>query len=154
PNFTTFGSFLDQAIYLALTLPIAGQFIYRHFKHAREAKRMASPFEGVEEKHLPKETMGALIFFGISFVVIAVSFVLTVYLLATSQKPTILPLEVGLQTAFAAISQDTGNVFKSLFLGSGIGTYLNDFTKFKAASYNANPQLWAFTFFRSSSYVL
>lgn len=152
--FTPFGSFLDQAVYLALVLPVAGQFIYMHFKTSRAQRRMASPFEGVEAKHLPKETTGVLAFFSVSFVLILIDFVLTVYLLATSQKPTILPLETGLQTAFAAISQDSGNVFKSLFLGSGIGTYLNDFTKYKAASYNTNAQLWAFTFFRSSSYLL
>lgn len=154
PNFNTFGSPLDQAVYLALILPIAGQFVYRHFKTRRQEKRSASPFEGVQPTHLPRETVGVLAFFSISFILMLLGFLVTVYLLFTTQKPIILPLEVGLQTAFAAISQDTGNVFKSLILGSGIGTYLVDFTRFKTATYNTNPQLWAFTFFRSSTFVL
>lgn len=151
PLFNTFGSLIDQAIYMVLVLPIAGQFVYRHFI---KAKREVSPFEGVEPAHLPKETLGLLIFFSLSFLVILAAAGLNIYLLFTSQKPIILPLETGLQTALAAISQDTGHVLKSLFLGSGIGTFLTDFTRFKTAAYNANPQLWAFTFFRSSTFVL
>jgi tetratricopeptide (TPR) repeat protein len=155
PGFTTFGSMLDQAIYLALVLPLAGQFIYRKFVAAkRKPQQPVSPFEGVQESHLPKETTGAFAFFGLCFVVILIGLAITIYLLFTTQKPILLPLEIGLQTAFASISQDTGNVLKSLILGSGVGTYLNDFTRFKAASYNAHADLWAFTFFRSSSYVL
>src|SRR6185369_9076831 len=153
-NFTTFGSLLDQAIYLALVLPIAGQFVYRHFVATRAEKRATSPFEGVEPAHLPKETMGVLVYFSVSFVIVLAGLAVSLFMLFTTQKPIILPLEVGLQTAFAAISQDTGNVFKSLLLGSGTGTYLNDFTRFKAASYNLHADLWAFTFFRSSTYVL
>lgn len=155
-NFTTFGSILDQAIYLALILPIAGQFVYRHFKAHRERKRAAaaSPFEGVQQTHLPKETLASVIFFTVSFVILLVGLGISVYAMFTTQRLTILPLESGLQIAFASISQDTGNVFKSLLLGSGIGTFLTDFTRFKAAAYNANPELWAFTFFRSSTYVL
>jgi len=154
PLFNTFGSILDQAIYLILILPVAGQFIYRHFIKTRRSRREVSPFEGVEPSHLPKETIGLLIFFSVSFVIIIAAAGLNIYQLFTSQKPIILPLETGLQTALAAISQDTGHVLKSLLLGSGIGTFLTDFTRFKAAAYNANPQLWAFTFFRSSTFVL
>ncbi|HEX8932171.1 MAG TPA: tetratricopeptide repeat protein [Patescibacteria group bacterium] len=154
PLFSTFGSLLDQAIYLILVLPIAGQFIYRHFVKTNRIRREVSPFEGVEPAHLPRETSGILIFFAISFVAILAGVILSLYLLFTSQKPIILPLESGIQTAFAAISQDTGRVLTSLLLGSGIGTYLTDFTRFKAAAYNTNPQLWAFTFFRSSSFIL
>ncbi len=154
PAFTTFGSLLDQAIYLALVLPIAGQFVYRHFVQTRKEKRMTSPFEGVEPTHLPKENTGIMIAFAVSSLIIVVGLGLNIFLLFTSQKPIILPLEVGLQTALASISQDTGHIFKSLLLGSGVGTYLSDFTRFKAASYNANAGLWAFTFFRSSTYAL
>ncbi|HSA83270.1 MAG TPA: tetratricopeptide repeat protein [Patescibacteria group bacterium] len=156
-GFTTFGSLLDQALYFALVLPIAGQFVYSRFVAHRKSKRAAlsSPFEGgVEPAHLPKQNLGTLIFFGISFLILLAAFGVTLYLLFTTQRPIILPLATGLQTAFAAISQDTGNIFKSLFLGSGIGTYLTDFTRFKTAAYNVNDTLWAFTFFRSSSFVL
>jgi len=155
-NFTTFGSLLDQAIYFALVLPVAGQFLYQRFVTAKQEKAVLSPFENlnVEETHLPKQKMGMVTFFGVNSVVILVGLGLSIFLLFTSQKPIILPLEVGLQTAFASISQDTGHVLKSLLLGSGVGTFLNDFTRFKAASYNTNATLWAFTFFRSSTYAL
>jgi len=150
--FTTFGSLLDQAIYYALILPIAGYFGYEYINHMSDSKRSnGSPFstEGTAHHKKAPTSMGL---FGIGFLIIAVGLGLTVYMLFTTQKPLILPFDIGLQTAFAAISQN--NVFKSLLLGSGYGTYLNDFTMFKSASYNANDALWAFTFFRSSSFAL
>jgi tetratricopeptide (TPR) repeat protein len=154
PYFTTFGSLLDQAIYAVLVLPLAGQFIYKKFISARQEKKIISPFEKAEAGNLPKQNIGTLTFFGISSLVILAGLILSIYLLLTTQKPLILPLEIGLQVSFAAISQDTGQVLKSLLLGSGIGTFLSDFTRFKAATYNAYPDLWSFTFFRSSTYVL
>jgi len=150
--FTTFGSLLDQAIYYALILPIAGYFGYEYINHISSPKRSnAAPFstEGTTHHKKAPAFMGL---FGVGFLVIAIGLGLTVYMLFTNQKPLILPFDVGLQTAFAAISQN--NVFKSLLLGSGYGTYLNDFTMFKPASYNTNEALWAFTFFRSSSFFL
>ncbi|HVA96366.1 MAG TPA: tetratricopeptide repeat protein [Candidatus Acidoferrales bacterium] len=153
--FTTFGSLLDQALYYALILPIAGYFGYGYINTMNKAKQPASsPFTapaataGAHHKKSPNVMMG----FGIAFIIIAIGLGLTVFMLFTSQKPLILPFGTGLQTAFAAISQN--NVFKSLLLGSGYGTYLNDFTKFKPATYNVDQTLWAFTFFRSSSFAL
>ena len=66
----------------------------------------------------------------------------------------VLPFETGFQTSFAAISQDTGRVLQGFFLGSGFGTYITDFTRFKQPIFNQNPNLWALTFFRSSSLIL
>jgi len=148
--FTPFGSLLDQALYFALVLPIAGYFGYG-FINTKARKAEAAAFEQGQEPR--KKSGGLMAAFGIAFIIIAIGLGLTIYLLFTSQKPLILPFSVGLQTAFAAISQGN-NVFKSLLLGSGFGTYLNDFTMFKSASYNANQTLWAFTFFRSSSFAL
>lgn len=150
--FTTFGSLLDQAIYYALILPIAGYFGYEYINNMGGAKRShETPFLTEGAAH-HKKTPAFMGLFGIAFLIIAIGLGLTVYMLFTNQKPLILPFDIGLQTAFAAISQN--NVFKSLLLGSGYGTYLNDFTMFKPASYNANDALWAFTFFRSSSFAL
>lgn len=153
--FTTFGSLLDQAIYFALLLPIAAYFIYPLFRSLFSAKKLQSPFAGASgEPQQSKKMNGVGVAFGISFLIILISLTVTIYMLFTSQKPLILPLDTGLQTGFAAISQDTGNVLKSFLLGSGIGTYVIDFTRFKTAAYNANASIWAFTFFRSSSYLL
>lgn len=157
--FTTFGSLLDQALYLAIVLPIAGYFGYGYINnmnaHKKASTGAANPFstqiESASHTGKSKKYMGA---FAASFIVIAVALSLTVYMLFTSQKPLILPFDTGLQTAMSAISQGASNIFKSLLLGSGFGTYLNDFTQFKPAQYNTNPTLWAFTFFRSSSFVL
>ncbi len=152
--FTTFGSLLDQGIYYALILPIAGYFGYAYISSMSSPKKSASsPFSATanDQTH-SKKPSGALGIFGIAFIIIAIGLGLTLYMLFTSQKPLILPFDTGLQTAFAAISQS--NVFKSLLLGSGFGTFLNDFTQYKPVNYNANEALWAFTFFRSSSFAL
>lgn len=157
--FTTYGSLLDQAIYLALVLPIAGYFGYGYLNSVNAPKRTSTPaanpfstqIETGAHGNKSKKYMAA---FAGGFVVIAIALSLTVYMLFTSQKPLILPFDTGLQTAMSAISQGASNIFKSLLLGSGFGTFINDFTMFKPAAYNGNPTLWAFTFFRSSSFVM
>lgn len=149
--FTTFGSLLDQAIYLALILPITGYFIYAFYQTYKTGRNSESAL--VEGSNGNRRTKTPLIGFSIAFVFIAIALAITLYMLMTTQKPLILPFQTGIQTGFAAISQDT-NVIKSIFLGSGFGTYLTDFTRFKPASYNADPTLWSFIFFRSSSFVL
>ncbi|MGI8419560.1 MAG: tetratricopeptide repeat protein [Candidatus Levyibacteriota bacterium] len=152
--FTTFGSQLDQALYFALVLPIAGYFGYGYINGMSSGKQQEASFttSATSQNHNAKPS-GIMGIFGIAFLVIAVGLGLTVYWLLTSQHPLILPYATGLQTAFAAISQ-SGNVFKSLLFGSGFGTFINDFSQFKPASYNTNQALWALTFFRSSSFAL
>lgn len=152
PFFSTFGSLLDQATYMALVLPITGYFMYSLLSSMLSGKHTNSPFEAESRGH--KRTNGGMVAFTFSFLVIATALGITVFMLLTSQKPLILPFEIGLQTGFGAISQDAGNVLKSFLLGSGVGTYLIDFTRFKPAIYNLTENLWAFTFFRSSSYIL
>lgn len=136
-TFTPLGSLLDQALYLALVLPIALYY--------------ALPLLKIKEL---KGFSASAIGFFLGFLVVAAGLGLTVYELFTLQKPLILPLETGFQTAFAAISQDTGRIAQGFFFGSGFGTYLTDFTRFKQITYNLNPTLWSFAFFRSSSFVL
>lgn len=157
--FTTFGSLLDQAIYLALVLPIAGYFGYGYINNVSSKRKSAAaesnPFStNIESATEKKESKKYMAVFAGAFILIAVALSLTIYMLFTTQKPLILPFETGLQTAMSAISQGSTNIFKSLLLGSGFGTYLNDFTQFKPASYNANPTLWAFTFFRANSFAM
>lgn len=153
PFFTTFGSLLDQAIYLALVLPITGYFVYAFSNSLRSGRsnEASTPFQSAA--HEKKNSLPMMGFSG-AFVIMAISLAITIYMLTTTQKPLILPFETGIQTGFAAISQDSGNVIKSIFLGSGFGTYLTDFTRFKPAAFNANSTLWSFVFFRSSSFVL
>lgn len=136
-TFNTFGSLLDQALYLAFVLPIAGYFTL--------------PI--LETKEIGK-VAGKSFAFAFAFIVVGVGLAFTLYELIAVQKPLILPFETGFQTAFAAISQDAGRIAQGFFFGSGFGTYATDFTRFKQAAYNLNQDLWAFTFFRSSSFVL
>ncbi|MBA3724054.1 MAG: tetratricopeptide repeat protein [Candidatus Levybacteria bacterium] len=152
--FTTFGSLLDQALYLAIVLPIAGYFGYNYLTAMNGEKKSVNALSTAVEPSHSQKPKGYLTAFAGSFIIIAIALSLTVYMLFTSQKPLILPFDTGLQTAMSAISQGSTNIFKSLLLGSGFGTYINDFTQFKPAAYNANPTLWAFTFFRSSSFSL
>lgn len=151
PYFTTFGSLLDQALYLALTLPIAGYFLYA-FNSKNVSKDSSASSFVLDRKE--RKMSASIIAFGISFLIIAASLGITVYMLTTSQKPLILPFDTGLQTGLNSLSQDSGNVLTSFLFGSGFGTYITDFTRFKSAAYNLNPTLWSFTFFRSSSFLL
>lgn len=66
----------------------------------------------------------------------------------------LLPITTGFQTAFAAISQDSGRILQGLLFGNGFGEYLLAFTKFKQATINTNPILWGVSFMRSSTFVL
>jgi len=158
--FTTFGSLLDQAMYFALVLPIAAYFTYNlvvSLTSNQRRKEHASVFAMSQPTQVARKMTPLMVFFAVSFVIIVASFAITVIqvitLVANHQLP-ILPYEIGLQTAFAAISQDSSHVLKSFVLGSGIGTYLVDFTRFKPAIFNSDSNLWSFIFFRSSSYVL
>ncbi len=143
--FNTFGSLLDQAIYYALILPITAYFIVSLVKTLSSKKKIAAE----DTKTLPVSVA-----FSVSFLIILAGLSITAYQLMTTQKPLILPLETGFQTAFAAISQDTGRIFWGFLFGSGFGTYLTDFMRFKSAAYNLNQNLWSFTFFRSSTFIL
>lgn len=152
-NFSSFGSLLDQAIYLALILPISAYFLHAMFMSLRLNKKTADPFSGTNKTH--SSAVSPLnLGFSIAFVIIFSGLAVTAYQLITTNKPLILPLEAGFQTAFASISQDSGRVFWGFLFGSGPGTYLTDFTRFKPEAYNLDPNLWAFTFFRSSTYAL
>lgn len=104
-------------------------------------------------------------FFGGAGILLLASAVLIIYqVISVPQKPVLLPYTYGFQIATAAISQDGGtqNIFGlpvlrmliSLPLGSGYGTFLTDFTRFKLADINNDPTLWISSFTYSSSFVL
>jgi len=136
--FSPLGSLLDQAIYLALILPIAAFPIVQAVKSGEQLKT----FKGVKAV------------FTVAGIIILVGLAVTVYQLVAKQRPVMLPFETGFQTAFAAISQDAGRIAQGFFFGSGFGTYGTDFARFKQASFNMNQNLWALTFYKSSSFIL
>ncbi len=134
-SFTSFGSLLDQSIYLAVALLVCGYF--------------AMP---IIDK--PSEMKAKNLAFGMVSLCLILALFVSIYQLLTTQKPIILPLQTGFQTAFASISQDTARIAQGFFLGSGFGTYATDFTRFKQAIFNQSSSLWNLTFLRSSSFVL
>lgn len=140
-SFSPLGSILDQVVYLALAFPIGIYF-------------MLSLLKVKDIGHVKGEEVG----FAISSLIILVGLIISIYELLVLKPQNsglpILPFEAGFQTAFAAISQDAGRIAQGFFFGSGFGTYVTDFTRFKQAAFNQNPALWSLTFFRSSSFVL
>lgn len=141
PNFTPFGSLFEQAIYLGSVLAITAFFVLRL----------------INNKTGRKIEIGEIIF-GLAFIGILTGFIITLYQLIMTNPANggllLLPFETGYQTAFAAISQDAGRILQGLLFGSGFGTYMVDFARYKLPTFNLNPTLWSFTFFRSSSFVL
>lgn len=133
PAFTLLGSLIEQAFYFALLLPVT--------------LVLASPL-------LKGKTNNKTVTFGSLSIVLLAGLLITLLQLFTTQKPTLLPFETGFQTAFAAISQDTGRIAQGFALGSGYGNYATVFTRFKQVTFNANPTLWTVQFNNSSSFVL
>ena len=133
-TFTPFGALFDQAIYLGVVLSLALVFAWPALK-----KRTVDKRSGIY-------VVGAF--------AVGIGLVVTLLAAFTLQKPTLLPYQVGFQTALSAISQDTGRTLQGFLVGSGYGTYATDFTRFKPATINLNEALWNLTFLRSSSYML
>ncbi|MBU4098497.1 hypothetical protein KJ980_02490, partial [Patescibacteria group bacterium] len=88
--FNTFGSLLDQAIYYALIIPITVYFIISLVKKLKSGKKIV----------MNTGDTPISIGFSVSFVILLAGLAITGYQLLTSQKPLILPLETGFQTAF------------------------------------------------------
>jgi tetratricopeptide (TPR) repeat protein len=148
PYFSSVGNLLDQALYFGMVLPVAGYFALRFLSVLgnRSARSSNQPDN--------KSSSLSDLIFTLAFLVITAGLIVSLFYLVTSQKPFILPMGNGFQIAFAAISQDAGRMIKSFFFGSGYGTFLTDFTRFKQPSYNADSNLWAVTFVQSSSFIL
>ncbi|HYK08616.1 MAG TPA: tetratricopeptide repeat protein [Candidatus Eisenbacteria bacterium] len=132
-TFNTFGSYFDLALYTAVLLPLVLHFCLPLLKQQVNAR------VGV---------------FAVAGLVLIAGLILSVSVLFTTQKALLLPFDTGFQTAFAAISQDSGRLLQGFFFGSGFGNFTSVFTRFHGASLNANQQLWFLTFSNSSSFVL
>ncbi|MBI4079139.1 MAG: tetratricopeptide repeat protein [Candidatus Levybacteria bacterium] len=135
PTFTPLGSYLDLLLFL-----VAAFFI---------AVSLALPIVAFRQIGIEKKTIAAIFASIILFLGIGAS----VYQLMGSGRVDILPIGTGFQTAFAAISQDASRPLQSFLFGSGIGTFVTDFTRFKNAIFNQT-DVWNLTFYRSSTYLL
>ncbi len=148
-TFSTLGALLDQGLYVGLILPLAAYLTYPFVMAYRTQRKQANEVETAKRSDLAK-----LAGFGVSTIILLAGFIVTLYELIFLQNPVLLPFETGFQTAFAAISQDSGRIIQGFLFGSGFGNYGVVFSRFKQASFNLYPNLWSLTFFRSSSFVL
>lgn len=150
PYFTTVGGLLELAVLIAFSLPMVIAFAYKGL--AVLVGGAAAPRD--EDKN---SLLGIALVGTVATLILAAGLGTTVYQLATTQKPLILPFSTGFQIAFAAISQDSAHmfgVFQGFLFGSGFGTFFSDFMRFKPALFNANQTLWTVPFGTSSNLVL
>ena len=132
PTFTPLGTYTEFALVSVILLPLALFYVYPVLKKNITAR------VGV---------------FAVAVLVLLAGIVVVGQQLLTTQKPVILPFDTGFQTAFAAISQDSGRVLQTFFFGEGYGTFASVFSRFHNVAFNANP-LWYLSFNNSSSYLL
>lgn len=139
-TFNSFGSLLDAAIYTALALIISVSLAFYYRKKKDDVDK--------------NEATQRMIIFTIASILLIVGLSITIYKLLTLQKIILLPFSTGIQTAFAAISQDSQRLFQSFFLGSGFGEYGTVFTRFKQPGFNLLSDIWNLSFVKSSSFIL
>lgn len=149
-TFTPLGSLLEQDIYLVLVLAISAYYLYRFLK----SKTMKDASAVSENKAISSQETTKAIGFGLASFIILMGIVVTTYALFKLEKPLLLPIETGFQTAFSEVSLDSGRVAQGFLLGSGFGTYASDFSRWKQISFNQYSDLWNLTFFRSSNLAL
>ena len=142
--FTPFGSSIQQGLYI---LPL---FI---FSASILLKKIGFPRIKLDLSDIQKDK-SIILNFVASLTLLAGAGLVIYQIVVLPQKPIILPYIYGFQTAFAALSQDTSRFLLSFLFGSGYGTFLTDFTRFKLASFNLEQNIWNLTFSFSSSYFL
>ncbi|MGE5042141.1 MAG: tetratricopeptide repeat protein [Candidatus Levyibacteriota bacterium] len=119
--FSPFGSGVQEAIYLIALL------MFPLFSLLRQTKTRKLT---VTQDFLIEAGLGGALLIGVIFI--------TLSIITSPTKPIILPYTYGLQIAAATISQDISRLFISFPFGSGFGTFLNDFARFRLQELNAN----------------
>jgi len=152
-TFTPLGSLLEQEVYLVVVFAISFYYLYRLFK-SKTKKEADVASENTDKPPISSQELTKAISFGAASFVILMGIAVTTYALFKLDKPLLLPLETGFQTAFSEISLDSGRIAQGFLLGSGFGTYAVDFSRWKQASFNQYSDLWNLTFFRSSNFAL
>jgi tetratricopeptide (TPR) repeat protein len=137
--FNTHGSPVQYAAFMLPLLILCGTSLFNVIKKGK-AKKLTKDY-----LHLLQLVAGVLFVIGFAIVVYQI--------FVSPQKPILLPFNHGFQIAFASISQDSQRLAQSLLVGSGYGTFSNDFTRFVNSSFNTYP-FWNLTFSFSSSYIL
>lgn len=138
--FTTLGSPIQHIIYLLPVLALSVFYVYKRYTK--------SGLSGItsDYNYIIHLVSSILILAGVGLNVYKIFF--------RDEKPIVLPFQYGIQIAMGAISQDSARQVLSLLFGSGYGTFLTDFARFKPASFNLEQSIWNLTFSFSSSYFL
>lgn len=140
PLFTTFGSPIQHIGYLFPIFCLSSLYVYRKIQDHNYEKIASDPINMI---HL----------FSAFILLIGIS--LNMYKIFFAQdRPITLPVQYGIQIASASLSQDTQRQLPSLLFGSGFGTFLSDFTRFKPITFNLEPVIWNLNIGFSSSLVL
>ena len=142
--FNSFGSSIQQ---IAYTLPLLAFVVYKVAKKLNFPKFKINMGE-IQKDYFFLIEAGSLLLMALGLVAIVWQ------IIVLPQKPIVLPYAYGLQTAFATISQDASRFLASFFFGSGYGTFLADFTRFRLPAFNLEPNIWNLSFSYSSSYFL
>ncbi len=151
-TFTPLGSMLEQEIYLILVFSISFYYLWRFFRSKIRSKEQDASLQ--ETNKITNSEMTKTVSFGVASFVILMGIIVTTYSLFKLDKPAILPIETGFQTAFSEVSLDSGRIAQGFLVGSGFGTYAVDFARWKQATFNQDPTLWNLSFFRSSNFAL
>lgn len=152
-TFTPLGSLLEQGIYLVIVFAISFYYLYRLLiVKAKKETDIAS--EDPAKSSISNQELTKAISFGVASFIILMGIVVTIYSLFKFDKPLLLPIETGFQTAFSEISLDSGRIAQGFLVGSGFGTYAVDFSRWKQVSFNQYSDLWNLTFFRSTNFAI
>lgn len=138
--FTTLGSPIQHIIYLLPILALSVFYVYKRYAKSG-LNGIASDYN-----YIIHIVSSVLILAGVGLNVYKIFF--------RPEKPIVLPFQYGIQIAMGAISQDNARQVLSLLFGSGYGTFITDFARFKPASFNLEQNIWNLTFSFSSSYFL
>ena len=140
PLFTTFGNPIQHFAYLLPIFFLSGTYVYQKIK-SRNFEKITSDVANV-------------IHFASAFILL-VGLSLNIYKIFFAQdRPIVLPVQYGIQIAASALTQDTQRQLPSLLFGSGFGTFLTDFTRFKPITFNLEPNIWNLNIAFSSSLAL
>jgi hypothetical protein len=139
-NFNTFGSPIQLIAYILPVLLLSSFYVFNGFKY------------GAFKKIGNIKNSWGLLIQAVSSIVLLAGIGSVTYRLVTSPKPIFLPWTDGFQIALASISRDAGRQVISALFGSGYGTFLIDFNRFKLPTFNLNENLWNIPFSFSSNY--
>lgn len=128
-GFSLTGSLMAACLFLALLLPV-GLTLARSSLRKREDNIWGGVFIA-------------------SSLLIGIGLIISLYQLFTAARPILLPQEVGLGSAFHSLAIN----FQTALFGTGPGTFLFDFTRFRDPSLNTT-SVWNLRFTNSSSLFL